>query len=104
MRAAIFRTGEIVELGDIKAVVNEPRHAYSKGLLDAGLSESEEAREFQPIPGQPPEPEAFDALCRFRFRCALRVDRCESTPVELVEVGPAHLSSCHRALEIGADR
>ncbi|WP_197376188.1 ABC transporter ATP-binding protein [Mycolicibacterium baixiangningiae] len=103
-RVAVLYAGEIVELGDIKTVVNEPRHAYSKGLLDAGVTVGEEAIEFQPIPGQPPEPETFDELCRFRYRCALRIDRCDSTPVELVEVGPAHLSNCLRAPEIGADR
>ncbi|TIX52948.1 MAG: ABC transporter ATP-binding protein, partial [Mesorhizobium sp.] len=36
-RIAVFRHGELLELGTTAEIVNAPRHAYTRALLDAHL-------------------------------------------------------------------
>ncbi|AZO76003.1 MAG: ATP-binding cassette domain-containing protein [Mesorhizobium sp.] len=36
-RIAVLRHGELVELGETEETINEPRHAYTRALLDAHL-------------------------------------------------------------------
>ncbi|TIR42543.1 MAG: ABC transporter ATP-binding protein, partial [Mesorhizobium sp.] len=36
-RIAVLRHGELVELGDTDQILNAPRHAYTRTLLDAHL-------------------------------------------------------------------
>jgi peptide/nickel transport system ATP-binding protein len=36
-RIAVFRNGEMVELGDTRQIVTAPRHAYTRALLDAHI-------------------------------------------------------------------
>ena len=39
-RVAVMSQGEIVETGDVRSVLGDPRHEYTRSLLDAMLSES----------------------------------------------------------------
>jgi len=39
-RVAVMSHGEIVETGDVRSVLGDPRHEYTRSLLDAMLSES----------------------------------------------------------------
>ena len=36
-RIAVFRHGEVIEIGSTEQIVNAPRHAYTRSLLDAHL-------------------------------------------------------------------
>ncbi|RWB15072.1 MAG: ABC transporter ATP-binding protein [Mesorhizobium sp.] len=36
-RIAVLRSGELVELGETRQIINAPRHAYTRALLDAHL-------------------------------------------------------------------
>lgn len=50
-RIAVFRHGEMVELGDAVQVARQPRHAYTRALLTAHIGLDTEPLLKQPAPG-----------------------------------------------------
>lgn len=74
-RIAVMYAGRIVELGPAKAVLDTPRHPYSRGLGDA-LPD----RGFTPIPGQPPLLTDLPPGCSFAPRCDRATPTCTEHP------------------------
>ncbi len=91
---AVLYAGEIVETGPTRAVLTEPLHPYTRGLIasipDAARRRSrargEDAAPLSVLTGSPPVPGDFPVGCRFAPRCALRRDECER-PVPLFRHG-----------------
>lgn len=52
-RIAVFRHGEMVELGEAAQIVQRPRHAYTRALLAAHIGLDTEPLLKQPSPGNP---------------------------------------------------
>ncbi|BCH23408.1 ABC transporter ATP-binding protein [Mesorhizobium sp. L-8-10] len=69
--------GQVVEEGPVAAVMTEPRHPYTRGLMDCiprlGMRRDERLNS---IPGIVPSPKAWPRGCRFANRCQHALDRC----------------------------
>jgi peptide/nickel transport system ATP-binding protein len=70
-RVAVMYLGRIVEIGPVEQVLLQPRHPYTRALLDAVPSTSGE-RSVKALGGEPPDPTAIPGGCRFHPRCPLR--------------------------------
>ena len=93
-RAQVMYGGRIMETGDVDDLFTNPRHPYTKGLLQAiPRLDSPAVGRLTPIPGQPSsEPPRHG--CPFFSRCTRRLDKCrENTPPEF-DVGVSHVSAC----------
>ncbi len=95
-RVLVMYAGRIVESGPVRAVMRDPRHPYTRGLLASlphpGVDRPE--RLFA-IPGLPPDPVNLPPGCAFWPRCTYRLDERERVEVPpLREVGPGHLVAC----------
>jgi len=106
-RLAVLYGGEIVEEGTIGDVFAEPRHPYTRGLLDClpRLGRSKHERPLKPIPGRPASPLARPSGCGFAPRCAhAEGGRCTVGVIPTIELpgSDGHLVRCIKALEIGA--
>jgi len=78
-RIMVMYAGRIVETGQAKAVLEQPRHPYTQALLES-LPTGETLP--RPIPGQPPEPSHRPSGCAFHPRCSQVFARCKTeTPV-----------------------
>jgi oligopeptide transport system ATP-binding protein len=76
-RALVMYAGRIVESGPVRALLAQPRHPYTQGLLRAiPRLDQEPRRPLTTIPGQPPEPAEAAAGCAFAPRCPIAVARC----------------------------
>lgn len=79
---AVMYAGEIVEHGTKDAVLNTPKHPYTKGLIaslpDNGL---------QPIPGYSPSLLDLPSGCSFHPRCSRARDECKVTPPKTRIIG-----------------
>jgi oligopeptide transport system ATP-binding protein len=86
----------IVEIGDVDSVYYQPRHPYTKGLLQS-MPRLDIARgaELTTIKGAPPEPGKLPSGCAFRSRCAHAQQRCADERPELA--GGADWAAGHRA-------
>lgn len=95
-RIVIMYGGRIVEIGTAEQLYRAPRHPYSQGLRRAFPPLSEPVRRLQGIPGSPPDLLNLPPGCAFAPRCTKRIDICETTRPELLEI-PGGSVACHLA-------
>jgi oligopeptide/dipeptide ABC transporter ATP-binding protein len=94
----VMYLGRIVELGPAEAVLAEPLHPYTRGLL--GCVPRLDARaEPVPIPGDPPADPGAVTGCKFHPRCALCETRCRSVEPPARDVRPGRRVACHVVAE-----
>ena len=76
-RVAIMYLGRIVELGETEAVFADPRHPYTRALLDSAPSlEPGQIDAAQMLEGDPPSVRKVPDGCAFHTRCDHAVDAC----------------------------
>ena len=95
-RVAVMYLGRIVEIGPTEALFSQPRHPYTKALLDAA-PKMDPARRTRTVaaPGELPSPVHLPTGCLFNSRCPNAFARCFTEPPILTDRGPDHLSACH---------
>jgi peptide/nickel transport system ATP-binding protein len=107
-RVGVMYGGELVEDGSIRQVFANPRHPYTRGLLDCLPSPRAGKRAvLVPIPGPIPS-QAVPALarpagCGFAARCAhVEPARCTTGEIAVVALAdePDHHAQCVRAAEL----
>ena len=79
-RIAVMYAGRIVELGPTAVVLQNPRHPYTRGLLDSLPSRAEPGRELNQIPGSTPSMLRLPEGCPFRPRCPRASPVCVVMP------------------------
>ncbi len=75
-RVAVMYAGQVVETGETAALIRDPRHPYTQGLLRSIPRLSRLDEPIRPIEGTVPEPIDLPAECRFRPRCFLADAEC----------------------------
>jgi peptide/nickel transport system ATP-binding protein len=94
----VMYAGRLAERAPTDALVNTPRHPYTRMLLAAlpevGVRFAD--RRLEGIPGSPPSLLDPPSGCRFRDRCPLAVAKCAEQP-PFLEVAPDHFVACWKA-------
>ena len=104
-RIGVMYAGELAEHGTIRQVFANPRHPYTRGLLDClpALGRDKRQAPLVPIPGQVAGALARPAGCAFAPRCShVEPGRCTAAPIACVglEGEPGHGALCVRAAEL----
>ena len=96
-RVAVMYAGQVAELGAIRAVLTDPTHHYTRGLLGSVVSLEAGAERLHQISGVVPPPQRFGAGCRFASRCSAATELCRSTPPPAAPGADAddHSFACH---------
>ena len=83
-RAIVMYAGRIVEESGIEELFAEPRHPYTRMLIDCVPRLDEETeRELTEIKGMPPPIGTLEQGCPFEPRCPVSMDRCRhQVPIE----------------------
>ena len=89
---AVMYLGRIVEKGPVNEILKNPKHPYTKGLLEALPDINNLDAPLQPIPGSIPSPLDRPSGCVFRTRCPHASQDGKEANIEmgLVEVKPGH--------------
>ena len=99
-RVMVMYLGQLVEIGPVETIYENPQHPYTQALLACRLSmDPDERIEAAPLAGDPPSPVSPPAGCRFHTRCPYVENVCKSTSPSLGDVlrlSPRqHLAACH---------
>ncbi len=89
---AVMYLGNVVEKGPVNKILKNPKHPYTKGLLEALPDVNNLDAPLRPIPGNIPSPLDRPSACVFRTRCPNPCDNCRNgnTEMGLIEVEPGH--------------
>ncbi|MFC7229745.1 ABC transporter ATP-binding protein [Salinirubellus salinus] len=90
----VMYLGRIVETAPTMDILENPKHPYSKALINAiPIPDPNHDRERTTLEGSTPDPIGLGEGCRFRERCPERMDICDRTPAFIQEEG--HHVACH---------
>ncbi len=91
----VMYLGRIVESAAVRKIFHDPRHPYTRGLMNSipSLVATKENR-LKPIKGVVPDILEISQGCGFETRCPHAGDICREQLPPLAEVAPAHYAAC----------
>lgn len=93
-RVLVMYAGQIIEEAPSAALFSNPRHPYTRALLDTVPTIKDSAeRKLVAIPGMVPENYDDITGCRFALRCPYRKEEC-GMPQADYEFGDGHKARC----------
>ena len=97
-RLGVMYLGRIVEIGPAAEIFANPRHPYTKLLLDAIPDLDMVGRSRTPVGGEVPSPINPPPGCPFHPRCPLANARCKIEKPQVLHLGTVEIA-CHAAEE-----
>ncbi|HXZ48219.1 MAG TPA: ABC transporter ATP-binding protein [Usitatibacter sp.] len=83
-RVAVMYAGRIVEIGPVQAVIHDPQHPYTAGLMGSIPTVGAALGRLPQIEGSMPRLDAIPAGCPFHPRCPRAFERCRAARPELM--------------------
>lgn len=96
-RVAVLYAGRIVENGPTADVIGQPRHPYTRGLMQSIPEIGQRLHRLPQINGAMPRPGNLPPGCAFSARCPNVLDRCRSERPELIGTDH-HAAACWLAV------
>ena len=97
-KVGVMYLGRLVEVAPTQGLFREPRHPYTRMLLDAIPDLAMSGRARTPVAGEVPSPIHPPGGCSFHPRCPLANDRCRSEVPRLLATGGSQVA-CHAVEE-----
>jgi peptide/nickel transport system ATP-binding protein len=95
-RLGIMYAGRLVEVAQIGDIINEPRHPYTRLLIDT-LPSLERRTELRGIPGLAPRMSDLPPGCPFHPRCPAAQPLCRAEKPPLRPIAEDARVACHLA-------
>ncbi len=92
-RVAVMYMGRIVEEGPTKTIFEDPRHPYTKALLDSAPSLDRLMQLPEAPMGEIPDPRTRFTGCRYASRCPNAQEICENKDPDVTIEGPRRFYS-----------
>lgn len=98
-RVMVMYAGKVVEQGSTSAVLKNPKHPYTRGLMRALPNVNQRVTELNVIQGQVPSLAKLPQGCSFASRCPERSEQCiQSEPIlKTVLSSPSTKVACFHA-------
>ncbi|MBI2864499.1 MAG: ABC transporter ATP-binding protein [Chloroflexi bacterium] len=94
-RVGVMYAGKLVELGDVEDIFDNPRHPYTKCLIDSVPKLDKRVTRLATITGQPPTLHDLPPGCSFRPRCTEAGTHCRPDQYpDPAMVGDRHYVRC----------
>ena len=98
-RVGVLYLGRLVEEAPSKTLFADPRHPYTRMLLDSVPDIDMTGRERVPIAGENPNPISPPPGCHFHPRCPFAFERCRVEAPAFKPVAAGHAVACHAVEE-----
>lgn len=92
--AAVMYAGSIVEYSDIRTILKNPGHPYTKALIGSTPRLDKDVGSLQVIPGQVPNLARLPSGCKFHPRCPQAKEDCKTGCPPLIETDKGHWTAC----------
>jgi peptide/nickel transport system ATP-binding protein len=96
-KVLVMYAGQVVEEADVFTLFDEPKHPYTKGLIESiPHLEYEEHKRLYSIPGMVPTLQHMPKGCRFHTRCPYATEKClnEKPPLSSINKEKVHKVRC----------
>jgi peptide/nickel transport system permease protein len=93
----VLYAGTVCEYGPVAQVVGDPRHPYTRALLESVPRLETADERLDAIPGELPDPRSPQPGCPFAARCPEVMDVCRDVTPPPYRVGDKHVAACHLA-------
>lgn len=93
-RVAVMYAGEIIEVGDVYSIFNNPLHPYTQALLNSLPSRKIAPGQLENIQGKVPGLADRASGCRFHPRCVHARDICYSHAPPIITISPKQEVAC----------
>jgi peptide/nickel transport system ATP-binding protein len=96
-RINVMYAGELVESAPARRLFDEPKHPYTRGLLESIPSRNVGGERLRTIEGEVPTPNEKPTYCRFAPRCPEAFDACDAVHPVNVDVSSGetdHSAAC----------
>ncbi|CAM5217548.1 Peptide/nickel transport system ATP-binding protein/oligopeptide transport system ATP-binding protein OS=Ureibacillus acetophenoni OX=614649 GN=SAMN05877842_11568 PE=3 SV=1 [Ureibacillus acetophenoni] len=101
---AVMYAGQIVEYADVYSLFKDPKHPYTKGLLNSTPKFFEKNEKLESIRGTVPPPNAMPSGCRFNPRCPFAMEKCMKENPSLIELDSGRKSRCWLVEDEGGNK
>lgn len=91
---AVMYLGRVVEKSDVDTIFHNPKHPYTRALLESIPHITSERVQLNPIEGMVPSPFRRPTGCSFHPRCRERVTQCQHITPAVAQVNENHTVSC----------
>ncbi len=102
-KLCVMYAGRDVEQGAIDAVLDDPLHPYTFGLIGSVPSRNKRGSRLYQIPGTTPSLLNLPQGCAFRERCGFASDDCVEQP-QLTQIDNGRSVRCFNPVAAGAQR
>ncbi|OJU41286.1 MAG: methionine ABC transporter ATP-binding protein [Microbacterium sp. 69-10] len=99
-RLAVMYAGHVIETGTTEQVLHDPRHPYTRGLLESAPDFDRPERLLAAIPGSAPNLADRQPGCAFAPRCRDAVESCFAGEPTLHATIDGRQTACFRADEL----
>ena len=93
-RIMVMYAGKVVEIADRESIVSEPKHPYTRGLMES-IKYDRKAR-LKAIKGSVPSLIDPPRGCRFVTRCPLADRTCWDVEPKLRNIASSRKAACHK--------
>ncbi|MCU4754016.1 ATP-binding cassette domain-containing protein [Halobacteria archaeon AArc-curdl1] len=98
-RIGVLYLGRFVETGDVDSVFQDPQHPYTRALLSAIPTVTDEDRQYKPpeltLEGEIPDPREKPTGCAFRSRCPEAFEPCAEEEPAMYQTDSTRCSRCY---------
>lgn len=91
---SVMYAGEVVEQASVSNLFDEPKHPYTRGLLDSIPGRASMGERLPTIEGSVPTAHGPATACRFAPRCPKATEDCHEINPTSVNVSSEHTASC----------
>jgi len=92
-RIVVMYAGSVVETGTTAEIIGNPRHPYTRQLLESVPSRNQPGKPLRQIPGIMPSLISLGNGCPFASRCDRRIEGCTS-PIPAAKLTDTRTVSC----------